>query len=346
MAKIPISESSRPRARPRRGEPLRQDIAGLVVALAVVAFAFGLRSVLGIVALSPLITGLVVGAVIGNALGVSDWARTALKSSLRLSLRTGIVLLGLQLTLQNLAQLGGSGLALVVGSLLATFLATLAAGRLLGVEPGLTRLIAAGTAVCGASAVMAANTVVRAEEEDVAYAMACVTLFGSLAVFLYPALAAQFALSDKAYALWSGASIHEIAQVAAAAAGHEAAGAQAMVVKLARVALLAPLVLGLGAFDMRSGRARAGAQAKVETPWFLIGFLAMMLLASTGLVPASALQAASGLVTVLLTLALAALGLGLNLLGLRAKGWRPLALGAGASVFISAAALGWALLLP
>jgi len=135
---------------------------------------------------------------------------------MRRLLRFAIVLLGFQITLTQLAAVGAKGVFIVIGVLLATFGFTLATGRSLGVDCKLTELIAAGTSICGASAVVATNSVTQASDGDVAYAIACVTIFDSIAMFVYPVLPRLLHLDGEAYGLWSGASIHEMTQVAAA----------------------------------------------------------------------------------------------------------------------------------
>ena len=120
-------------------------------------------------------------------------------------------------------------------------------------RPQAGQLIAAGTSICGASAVIATNTVTRASDEDVAYAVASVTVFGSVSILLYPALAGLLQLTPHAFGLWAGASIHEIAQVVAAAFqnGTEA-GNFATIAKLGRVMLLAPMILPLSYYSAKA----------------------------------------------------------------------------------------------
>src|ERR1700675_3751646 len=130
------------------------------------------------------------------------------KFSLRWLLRGAIILLGLQLTANQVIEIGGRGLGIIVTTLLATFAFTVWMGNRLGVEPKLAQLIAAGTSICGASAVIATNTVTDAHDEDVAYAVACVTVFGSVAMFGYPLLPGLLHLDPHAFGLWTGASIH------------------------------------------------------------------------------------------------------------------------------------------
>jgi uncharacterized integral membrane protein (TIGR00698 family) len=306
--------------------PRMSLVPGVGLVAAIVAAAFGLRQIPGVAMFSPLILAILLGVLVRNTYGLPAGAVPGLAFSLRRLLRAGIVTLGLQLTLGQVVSMGGGGLATILIALVATYAFTLAAGRWLGVEAGLTRLIATGTSICGASAVLAANAVGRESDEDVAYAIASVTIFGTLAMVLYPMLGRG--LSPHDYGLWAGASIHEVAQVVAAGAqaGPEAT-AFATIAKLTRVALLAPLILIMAR--------HAGSTGRAPFPWFVIGFLAMVGLASTGLVPAAVTDAAGPLTQALLAMGLAAMGLQTDVAKLRRKGIRPLALGALSSVFIA-----------
>jgi uncharacterized integral membrane protein (TIGR00698 family) len=322
--------------------PRPRLLPGLALTGLIAAAAFGLHALSPLGALSPLILSILLGMALKNSLGTPEAARPGIAFSLRRILRAGIVLMGLQLTLGQVAEVGAAGVALIAATLIATFLFTTWLGRVLGVEAGLAQLIAAGTSICGASAVIATNAVTRAGDEDVAYAVACVTVFGSLSMILYPPLAGLLPLGARGYGLWAGASIHEVAQVVAA--GYQRgveAGEFATVSKLTRVMMLAPVVIALGRTGLRRG-AGAGTQA-APVPWFVIGFLGMVLLASTGWLP-EALRADAALGTrFLLAMALAAMGLETDIGKLRAQGLRPLLLGAAAWAFI--AALGLALVL-
>lgn len=283
---------------------------------------------------SPLVTALLLGAIARTAFGIGPALVDGIKFSARHALRAGIVVLGLQLSIGQVLDFGATGVLIVVVGLVTTFLLTLALAKLLGVDSRLAQLIAAGTSICGASAVMATNTVVGAKDEDVCYALACVSLFGTAAVFLFPLMGHGLQLDADSYGLWAGASIHEIGQVAAAAQAGTPAGDTAMVAKLSRVALLAPTVLLLWAMKNRQSTGRGGVLA-VTFPWFLLGFLALMLVGSTEIVSAQLRGSALQVAVVLLTVALAALGLDLDLRKLRNHGWPPLLLGAAASIFIA-----------
>lgn len=323
----------------RLGGWLAATLPGLGLTFGIAAVAMAVQRLSGIPALSPLVVAMVLGIAVRNLTGTPAAARPGISFSLRRILRFAIVLLGFQLTLAQLRAVGLPGLAVISVTLVATFVFTKWAGRALGVERRLAELIAAGTAICGASAVIATNTVTRGGDEDVAYAIACVTVFGSLSMIAMPVLGTLLGMDAAHYGIWVGATIHEVAQVVGAGFQHgPEAGQAATVAKLSRVILLAPMILSLGALARRRG---TGAQGRAPTPWFVLGFVAVVLLNSALPLPEAAHARIVTLTAFLLTVALAAMGLETDLRKLRAKGIRPLALGALAWAFISG--LGFAL---
>ncbi len=308
-------------------------VPGLMLTAGIAALAYGLHSLPGLSALSPMILSIFMGIAFHNLVRTPAVAKAGVSFSLRRVLRLAIILLGLQLTAQQVIAVGGAGIAVIIATLLATFLFTTWMGRLLGVDAKLTQLIAAGTSICGASAVIATNTVTDGSDEDVAYAVACVTVFGSIAMFSYPMLVGALHMDPHAYGLWTGSSIHEIAQVVAAAYQDGAkAGDFATIAKLTRVMMLAPVVLSLGLLV----RARGGqSSAKVPMPWFVVGFIALIVINSLVTIPVT-VKAPVGMVTTFgLSMALAAMGLETDIRKLRAEGLRPLLLGLVAFFFIS-----------
>lgn len=320
-----------------------QVLPGLALATAIAATAFALRSLPGVSLLSPMILAIVIGIALHNLVGTPVRARAGVKFALRPVLRFAIILLGLQLTATQVAEVGATGIGIIALVLLATFVFTVRCGRWLGVEPKLAELIAAGTSICGASAVIATNTVTRAPDEDVAYAVACVTVFGSVAMLAYPLLAGPLGLGAHAYGLWAGASIHEVGQVVAAAyQGGATAGEFGTVAKLSRVMLLAPVVLSLGFLAMSRARRSGGGQATAAAPvpWFVLGFIAMVGFNSLVAIPPEAKAMIVAATTFLLSVALAAMGLETDIGKLKAKGLRPLLLGLAAFLFIACFSLG------
>jgi uncharacterized integral membrane protein (TIGR00698 family) len=313
-------------------------VPGLALTAGIAALSFGLREIPYVGFASPMILAIGIGIAAQNTFGAPAAAKAGITFTMRRILRFAIILLGLQLTAIQLLEVGGTGLAIIVATLVATFAFTTWLGRAMGIERQLVELIAAGTSICGASAVIATNTVTRAPDEDVAYAVACVTIFGSIAMFAYPLLSGALQLDAHHFGLWAGASIHEIAQVVAATFQQSReAGEFGTIAKLSRVMMLAPVVITLGLLATRRARA-SGAEsgsAKVLMPWFAFGFVAMVIINSLVHIPQEAMTVIVPITTFLLTMALAAMGLETNIKKLRAKGLRPLLLGAAAFVFIA-----------
>ncbi len=316
----------------------RRLLPGLALAVAVAVAAYYVRKIPGLAVFSPMILAILIGMAVANLAPLPAACSGGLAFAMRPVLRAAIVLLGLRITLGDLAALGWQSLACLAVGLVATFVVTARIGRAMGLARETAELVAAGTAVCGASAIVAMNAVTGGRREDVAHAVATVTLFGTLSMFLLPALAPLLHLSPASFGLWAGASIHEVAQVVGAGfQGGPEAGEVATVAKLARVAMLAPLVFAVGFLRGRG----VEATSRPPFPWFVAGFLAMVVVGSV-LHPDRAMLAAAGdLTTVLFTVALAAMGLMVDVRALLRDGWKPMALGAVSWLFVTGFALLW-----
>jgi len=315
---------------------LTSILPGLLLTSGIAAAAFALRLIPGVSILSPMILAILIGIAFHNLVGTPARAKAGITFSLRRILRFAIILLGLQLTASQVAEVGLTGVAVIAATLVATFTFTKWFGRVIGVDRKLAELIAAGTSICGASAVIATNTVTQGPDEDVAYAVASVTVFGSIAMFVYPLLPDLLHLSPHAYGLWTGASIHEIAQVVAAAyQDGEQAGYFGTVAKLSRVIMLAPLVITLGIIASRHMGSSGNAGKAPPMPWFVLGFVALVVLNSLVTIPPAAKEFIVPATAFLLSVALAAMGLETDIAKLRRKGVRPLLLGLAAFIFIA-----------
>ncbi|MEU8203583.1 putative sulfate exporter family transporter [Streptosporangium sp. NPDC049046] len=338
----------------------------------------GLGAAIVAVVLATAATGVVPGVsagVIAVFLGVALTNLGGLRRSLvpglgfvsRRVLRLAIVLLGLQIALPELLALGWRALAVVAAATGVTFAATRWIGGRLGVGPHRSLLIATGVSVCGAAAVAAMHEVADSDDDDVAAAVGVVVLYGSASIVTLPLLAGALGLTSRQLGLWAGASVHEVAQVAAIGA---AAGAgvlvSAVAVKLARVVLLAPIV-GLTSVSLRraaTDRSKTGGPRNAESaaddgnsrstgsagstdgtlrrppvvPLFVAGFVAAVAARSLGAVPPEIIEVVPGLTAVLLAAALFALGTGVDLRKL-ARGGRSLLLGGIATAIIGGISL-------
>lgn len=317
---------------------------GLLLSVAVAAASLQLGKLpwLAEHGLSALTIAIVLGIVVGNTVyprlaGSCDAGVTLSKQQL---LRLGIILYGFRLTFQDVSLFGLFGLAgvvidaLVLGS---TFALALVLGlRVFKLERETAMLVGAGSAICGAAAVMASGPVLRARADQVTVAVSTVVVFGTITIFLYPALyqLAQhwgiLADTPATFGVYAGSTIHEVAQVVAASKSiHPDAMNAAVVAKMVRVMMLAPFLIALSAFMAR--RDSAGATGHVEKgrlaiPWFAFAFIAMVGLNSLVALPAVAISQITALDTFLLAMAMGALGLTTHLSAIRRAGVKPLLL--------------------
>ena len=298
--------------------------------------------------ISALTLAIVLGIAVGNSvyphMGVAS--APGVNFSKQTLLRLGVVLYGIRLTFQDIRHVGFAGVIIDTVVVCSTFaLAWLLGTRLFGLDRRTAMLIGVGSSICGAAAVMATEPVVRGRADQVTVAVSTVVVFGTLAIFLYPALYhlnSSYHLigsnSPAAYGLFAGSTIHEVAQVVAAgrAIGEQAA-ATAVITKMVRVMLLAPFLLALSVYlsrekqlDQAHDPAHDDAQAKprISIPWFAVGFIAVTGLNSLVVLPAQLIAITTQFDTFVLAMAMAALGLTTHVSAIRSAGVRPLALAA------------------
>ena len=311
----------------------------------------------------PMLTAAVVlGIVAAHLPGARTLVRGTARPGLSLAgkrlMRLGVVLLGLKLSVGDILGLGWATVAMVFVVVAATFSGTQWLGRRLGLPGDQPLLIATGYSICGASAICAVSEVRESEERDVATSVALVTLCGTLAIAVLPLLHHPLGLDDGQFGRWVGAGVHDVGQVVAAAqtAGPHALG-QAVLVKLMRVALLAPLVAAVvlsvrlrrrtGA-DAQATEGREGADVQARrpplVPLFVVGFLVMVAARTTGWLPAGVLDAANTAQELLLAAALFGLGSAVHLPTLARTGGRVAALGLCSWVVIAGVSYGGVLL--
>jgi len=313
---------------------LTKQLPGLGLALAAFALAVGINWVL------PWVPTLTACVVLGVAFTAVVGTRATLQPGLALAsrqvLRIGVVLLGFKLSLVDIAGLGWVVFGLIVAIVLVTFALTLGVGRLLRLPGDQPLLIAAGFSICGASAIGAMAGVTRSKDAETATPVALVTLCGTLAIAVLPLLQHPLGLTAAPFGMWVGASVHDVGQVVATA---HVAGATALaiavVVKLTRVALLAPMV-AVTSLALRGREREAGETRPTIVPLFVLGFLAAVVARTLIDLPAGFLAGADTVQLLLLGVALFGLGSAVRIGTLVRTGGRALAV-AGISWFAIAA---------
>lgn len=377
------SMSSMPSPGPGLGERVRLLAPGLGLAAGVAVLSLVLSRL--VPGMSALLVAIVVGVIVGNLPSLPASTAPGLAVASQRLLRIGIVLLGLSVSVAQITALGAGVVAVAVAVVAGGFLVAEVVGRILGVSPSQRILIGAGMSICGAAAVAAVEPVAREHararartvgsaragdgagrdverevDEQVVTAVALVVALGTLMIGVVPLASSALGLDERTAGLWAGASIHEVAQVVATGGLIGGAALQAaVVVKLTRVLLLAPVVALLGLQARRAHTAGAGvgstsgsssgmAAGRVArpplVPLFVIGFLVAVGVRSLDVLPASALAVFGSAQTLLFAAAMFALGCGVRPATLRAVGGRPVVLAVLTTLAVVGIGLGGVLL--
>ncbi len=258
-------------------------------------------------------------------------------------LQYSIILLGFGMNLYQVAAAGSKTLLFMLFTLSATFITAYLLGKLLKVERNTNILIGVGTAICGGSAIAAASPVIGAKDEETASSISTIFLFNVIAAFLFPFLGHLMGMSDTHFGLWSGTAINDTSSVVAAGyTFSNAAGDLAVIVKLTRTLMILPVTLVLAFITTRRHSEEERAQGwsmKKIFPWFVLGFLAASVAATFLPLPAALLSGLTKAGKFCIVMAMAAIGLNTNLFRLIKNGWRPILLGFGCWVVLSAVSL-------
>ncbi len=312
---------------------LRQHTPGLLLVLVLALGSLHAAALpwFGQLGLSALTIAIVGGMVLGNTI----YPRIALPSHHGVTfakgqiLRLGIILFGFKLTFQDIAAVGISGILIDACVLTSTFLLAFWLGRRkLGLDEQSVILIGAGSSICGAAAILATEPVLKAHAEKVAVAVATVVVFGTLAMFLYPllfSLVQTLGVSEFAYGVFTGSTVHEVAQaVAAGRAVSEQAATSAVITKMIRVMMLAPFLVILSTWLARRHQSGSSEAGRITIPWFALGFLAMAGFNSLHWLPQAWVAQLIALDNLLLAMAMGALGLTTHFSAIRRAGSKPM----------------------
>lgn len=331
--------------------PFPPDLwAGLALAGVIAAAGFWLAGLERIQALgfSALTMAIIIGMLLGNTVfpAIATRVATGVDFSKTRLLRAGIILFGFRITLQEAAGIGVAGIVLDAVIILCVYaLAMFVGQRILKLDRQTCMLVGAGSAICGAAAIMAMEPVARAQAHKVSVAVATVVVFGTISMFLYPLLYPYLGLSEQAFGVYIGSTVHEVAQVVAIGntIGPGAANT-AVIEKMLRVMMLAPFLLGVSWWTQRQARRAHGEEharrSRPPIPWFAWGFVAAVIVNSFGIVAPEVAKALVDTSTLLLAMAMAALGLRTHFGAIRQAGAPALVLAGVLFVFLVIGGLG------
>ncbi|MBQ4800825.1 YeiH family putative sulfate export transporter [Pseudoalteromonas sp. MMG006] len=308
----------------------------LVVVLAGVSVALSKLPIMQSAQFSSLTIGIVLGIIVGNSVFSHIAARTdvGVDYAKSILLKAGIILFGFRITFAQVAGVGWHGLLTDIVMLSGTFILAIQLGkRVFKLDEQTVILIGAGSSICGAAAVMATEPVIKAQAHKVSVAVATVVVFGTLSMFAYPIMFEYMGLSEHAYGIFVGSTIHEVAQVVAAGTAISANAADTAVIeKMLRVMMLAPFLLGLSFWQSKkhaktnNSKHSSEQKAGITIPWFAVLFIVASGVHSLSIIPQGTTNSIVWFDNILLTIAMVALGLRTHVSAIRQAGIKPLLL--------------------
>ena len=312
-------------------------------------FALGVAICFGVAGLSVLLEELIPGHLLGasiialftgtiiNSFFHPAWMKPALKFTSKKILKAAIILLGASLSVNTILSVGKMTFFVMIFTFAMCFGGGYFVRKIFGLNWKLGNLISAGTGICGGSAIAAIAPVIDADDKDIAFAMSSTFLFDMVMIALYPLMGKALGMSDIAYGIWAGTSVNDTASVVASGyAFSEAAGDFATMVKLTRTLTIIPSVLVFAFIQLHIKRKEAAALQQEGTalkanvslrrifPWFILGFLAMSVIASIFQLPAQAVSSTKQISKFLMVCALAAIGLNTSFASMKRAGIRPM----------------------
>jgi uncharacterized integral membrane protein (TIGR00698 family) len=317
-----------------------KKVPGLALIAGLVAIAFGISQRQS--AISPLALSVAFGFLVANLWQWPTWAKEGSTFAGKRVLRTGVVLLGAQVSVTALRDIGVKGFLAIIIVVALTIFGILALSKFFKLSDDLGMLIACGFAICGASAIAAVRPQTKATEEETSYAIGLVSLCGTLSIFVLPVIGHAIHLTDRAFGSWAGAAVHDVGQVLATASVFGSGSvSSAIVFKLARVCLLAPIIviLSLRNRKLSGGKSVAGTKVPI-VPLFVVGFILVAIAHNTIHAPVRFNNDLATLSKVLISAGLVALGSNVRWAAIRKIGHKPLVMGLFAWAVVAGVALG------
>lgn len=312
-------------------------LSGVAASVVIAAIACLIENLLPIHLIGGAVIAMFLGMVVNYFIGKNTVLAPGVKFTSKKLLKFAIILLGLSLNINTILQVGKMSLLVMLFTLATCFGGGYFIGKALGLNWKLSNLISAGTGICGGSAIAAIAPTIDAEDSDVAYAMSATFLFDMAMIVLFPIMGRAIGMTAEAFGIWAGTAVNDTSSVVATGyAFSEAAGDYATMVKLTRTLSIIPTVLTFALIQMNLKRreaAKSGAEGKEIAanfsftkifPWFILGFLAMSIVASVFTIPANVVSMTKSASKFLMVCALAAIGLNTSFKDMKKSGIRPM----------------------
>ena len=312
-------------------------IPGILLSVGVAALACLIESLLPIHLIGSAVIAMFIGMLLNGLLKNTKLFAPGLKLTSKKILKLAIILLGLSLNITTILNVGKMSLMVMIFTLLTCFGGGYFVGKALGLNWKLSNLISAGTGICGGSAIAAISSTIDADDNDVAYAMSATFLFDMAMIVLFPIMGQALGMTDQAFGIWAGTAVNDTSSVVATGyAFSEGAGDFATMVKLTRTLAIIPTVIIFALIQLRLKRKEALANSQDGSalkanfkiskifPWFILGFLAMSVVASVFPIPAAVVSGTKSVSKFLMVCALAAIGLNTSFSSMKKAGIRPM----------------------
>ncbi len=310
---------------------------GIILSVGVALLACWLESLLPVHLIGSAVIAMFIGMILNYFLRNTKVFASGLKFTSKKILKFAIILLGLSLNITTILNVGKMSLTVMIFTLLTCFGGGYFIGKALGLNWKLSNLISAGTGICGGSAIAAIAPTIDADDNDVAYAMSATFLFDMAMIVLFPIMGQAMGMTDQAFGIWAGTAVNDTSSVVATGyAFSEGAGDFATMVKLTRTLAIIPTVITFAFVQLRLKRKEAlansqnGSELKANFsitkifPWFILGFLAMSIVASIFPIPAAVVSGTKSASKFLMVSALAAIGLNTSFSSMKKAGIRPM----------------------
>lgn len=324
---------------------MKKNLAGITFALAISFLSIYISEIQFIkntFHLNAFIIAIFLGFILSNIMEIPAIFKDGITFTIKKLLRLAIILLGFKISLMEISELGLKGLVVIAIAVSSCFMFTIWLGKKMGVEKKLTLLLASGTSICGASAIIATSGVIKAEEKDSAISVAVISVIGTVFMILYPIIFHTFSLSEGLYSVWTGSSIHEVAQVVGAGFSvSDQAGKLSSMVKMSRVTFIIPVTLILLLSELKKVKAEQKEKVKLKDlniPWFVLMFIGVIFFNSLKIVPDEIVKKIITFDNLLLTSAMFCMGLGISFSKIKSAGMKPIYLGLAISLQISVVA--------
>lgn len=316
---------------------IRGEIRGLVLAVVVGVLAHNIVSIPLLSIPGPLIIAIIVGITWRALMGIPAHASAGIRFASKKLLQLGIILMGVRLNLNAIFTAGPQIILLDVSIIVLAIGIIYYLGRIYRVEKKLALLTAVGTGICGAAAIAAIAPTIKSDEDETVVSVATVAILGTFWSIIYILLQPYLGLSLKEYGIFAGATLHEVAHVVAASQPFgSAASDMAILTKLGRVAMIVPVTLVTSFWFNLRNKEKSGIN-EITIPWFIFGFIAMSCLNTVGIIDRKVVSLMLQASAIILTVAMAGMGLSVNLKMFKRMGQKAFLIGIIGSVIISMA---------